>query len=29
MENIKEYTLLFDNNYVKKKAYDGFLSGLT
>lgn len=24
----KEYPLLFDNNYNKKKAYDGFLSGL-
>ncbi len=24
----KEYPLLFDNTYTKKKAYDGFLSGL-
>jgi endo-1,4-beta-xylanase len=24
----KEYPLLFDSNYAKKKAYDGFLSGL-
>jgi endo-1,4-beta-xylanase len=24
----KEYPLLFDNNYNKKKAYDGFISGL-
>jgi endo-1,4-beta-xylanase len=24
----KEYPLLFDSNYVKKKAYDGFVSGL-
>lgn len=24
----KEYPLLFDNNYTRKKAYDGFISGL-
>jgi endo-1,4-beta-xylanase len=24
----KEYPLLFDNNYYRKKAYDGFISGL-
>jgi len=26
--NSKEYPLLFDRNYIRKKAYDGFLSGL-